>query len=107
MEDFFLTCADLLEKGEDVVMVSIIDHSGSTPRTSGSRMLVRRNGAIIGTIGGGIFEARAISLSREVFLNGRAETKSFHFTANDLTKMDMVCGGSATILAYLMKSSMP
>ena len=43
----------LLEEGENLVLATIPDHSGSTPRSVGTKMVVRPDGAIIGTIGGG------------------------------------------------------
>lgn len=107
MEDLFLICANLLENGEDVVMVTIIDHEGSTPRIAGSKMLVRRNGTIVGTIGGGIFEAGATSIAREVFRDGQSITRIFSFSNNDLVGMDMICGGRAEIFVDLLRSRFP
>lgn len=52
MKDLFLTCSHILEDGEDVVIITIIDQEGSVPRTAGSKMLVCRDGTTVGTIGG-------------------------------------------------------
>ena len=49
----------LLEEGEDLCLTTVIGHSGSTPRSVGTKMVVRRNGSIIGTIGGGLVEFHA------------------------------------------------
>ena len=105
MEDLFMACANLLESGEDVVMISIIDHEGSAPRSAGSKMLVRRDHTIFGTIGGGIFEAQAIQAAQDVFHNSQAVTRAFSFSGNDLNKMDMVCGGKAKIFVDILKAS--
>jgi len=107
MNDFFLTCATLLENKEDVVMVTITDHGGSSPRKAGSKMLVRRNGAIAGTIGGGIFEAQAIQIAREVFQSGQATIKGFRFSGKDVAGTDMICGGRAEIFVDLLRSCCP
>lgn len=107
MKDLFLTCLNLLEKGEDVVMVTIIDQNGSAPRTAGSRMLVRRDGAVAGTIGGGIFEAKAIRMARAVFQSGQAVTRAFRFSGSEVLGMDMICGGRAEIFADLLRSGEP
>jgi xanthine/CO dehydrogenase XdhC/CoxF family maturation factor len=42
---------ELLEKGESFVLATIVSHAGSTPRTSGSKMIVTAGGRGIGTIG--------------------------------------------------------
>ena len=64
----------LLEEGEDLVLATVIGHSGSTPRSVGTKMVVRPSGAIIGTIGGGLVEFHAQKLAREVFRTGKALT---------------------------------
>ena len=107
MKDLFLICSKLLEDGEDVVMITIINQEGSAPRTAGSKMLVRRNGVIVGTIGGGIFEAQAIQMAQEVFQSGQAMTRDFRFSCSEVTGMDMICGGRAEIYVDLLRSCYP
>jgi xanthine dehydrogenase accessory factor len=65
----------LLEEGEDAVLATIIDHSDSTPRSVGTKMVVRPDRAIIGTIGGGFAEFHARKLASEVFKTGKALTE--------------------------------
>ncbi|MBN2466558.1 MAG: XdhC family protein, partial [Deltaproteobacteria bacterium] len=48
---------ELLERGEDIVLATVLNHRGSTPRKPGTKMVVCSNGSIIGTIGGGVLEA--------------------------------------------------
>ena len=107
MKDLFHACANFLEDGEDVAMVTIINREGSAPRTAGSKMLVRRDGSIVGTIGGGLFEAQAINMAQEVFRSGEAMTRAFRFSGSDATGMDMICGGSAEIFIDLLRSGHP
>src|SRR5512136_56318 len=93
----------LLEEGEDLVMATVISHSGSTPRSVGTKMVVRRNGAIIGTIGGGLVEFHAQKLAREVFKTGRALTETVEFSGADAAATDqMICGGRMEILLELI-----
>lgn len=44
---------ELLEKDETFVLATIVSHTGSTPRTSGSRMIITADGCGTGTVGGG------------------------------------------------------
>ncbi|HNR14955.1 MAG TPA: XdhC family protein, partial [Thermodesulfobacteriota bacterium] len=60
MHKLMQTMIHHLEEGEDVVLATVIDSSGSTPRSTGSQMVVRANGTISGTIGGGLVEAEAM-----------------------------------------------
>jgi xanthine dehydrogenase accessory factor len=54
------------------MLLTVIGHQGSTPRDTGTRMLVTAEG-IAGTIGGGHLEWQAIELARQALLEcGRA-----------------------------------
>ncbi len=93
----------LLEEGEDLVLATVIGHSGSTPRSVGTKMVVRPCGAIVGTIGGGLVEFHAQKLAREVFNSGRALTETVEFTGADAAATDqMICGGKMEILIELL-----
>ncbi|HEX9023580.1 MAG TPA: XdhC/CoxI family protein [Geobacteraceae bacterium] len=93
----------LLEEGEDLVLATVIGHSGSTPRSVGTKMVVRPGGAVIGTIGGGLVEFHAQKLARQVFNTGRALTETVEFTGADAAATDqMICGGKMEILLELL-----
>ena len=96
----------LLEEGEDLVLATIIDHSGSTPRSTGTKMVVRSDGSIIGTIGGGLAEFHARELAREVFKAGKSLTETLEFSGADAAAMDqMICGGRLEILLELISAA--
>ncbi|THB68952.1 MAG: XdhC/CoxI family protein [Desulfovibrio sp.] len=82
-----------LDQGQEVVQAVICGHGGSTPRTSGARMAVFRDGSISGTIGGGIVEAMAIKAAQDMFGSPGALLKSFNLTGQDAAVSDMICGG--------------
>jgi xanthine dehydrogenase accessory factor len=90
--------AGLLEKGEDFVLATIITRNGSAPRLTGAQMIVRRDGSIIGTIGGGLLEAQVLMESQAVFKSRSAIVQEYHFTGSDAALMDMICGGSQEVL---------
>lgn len=93
----------LLEEGEDLVLATVIGHSGSTPRSVGTKMVVRPDGAIIGTIGGGLVEFHAQKLAREVFKTGKALTETVEFSGADAAATDqMICGGRMELLLELI-----
>ena len=71
------TACDLLKSNQPFVLATIISHSGSTPRTSGSKMIVTADGRGVGTIGGGLIEAGA--MSKAVELIGREQSALIPF----------------------------
>ena len=103
----FKCMADLLTGGENLVLATIVSRSGSAPRAVGSRMAVRQDGAIIGTIGGGILEARVQELAKEVFHQRQAVLKKYVLTAQDASQMGMVCGGVVQVLVQFLEASRP
>ena len=89
----------LLSRGEDFVVATIVQHSGSTPRTSGSKMIVRRDGQTVGSIGGGPVEAEVTETARAVFAEKGPVLKTYDFnTSASAAAMDLICGGRFVML---------
>ncbi len=103
----FYSIAELLTGGESLALATIVSRSGSAPRSVGSRMVVRRDGAIVGTIGGGILEARVQELAREVLGHEKSVLKKYVLTAQDASQMGMVCGGVVQVLVQFLDVSRP
>jgi xanthine dehydrogenase accessory factor len=55
--------------GRAAVVVTVVEHQGSVPRESGTRMLVAAD-AVVGTIGGGHLELQALETARSLLLAG-------------------------------------
>ena len=53
MENVYLEAIALLKENQPFVMATIVDGVGSTPRGTASKMIVRQDGSIFATIGGG------------------------------------------------------
>jgi xanthine dehydrogenase accessory factor len=87
------TALSLLEQGEAFAWVTILDTSGSSPRHTGAAMLVRADGSIAGTIGGGPLEAGIIERAVEVVESGGAFQEHF-----DSARLGMACGGGGDVL---------
>ena len=87
----------LWTEGQPFVLVSVKDGTGSMPRHQGAIMLVRQDGSIAGTIGGGLLEAQAIREAKEVFAAQRDREQSFILTGQQAARDGMICGGSDTL----------
>lgn len=93
----------IIEDGEDLVQATIIKHAGSTPRSVGSKMFVRRDGSIIGSVGGGLVEFEMQKIAREIFATGKARIETVDLSGKDAATTDMmICGGRLEfLLEYL------
>lgn len=84
------------EKAIPAALVTVISTTGSMPRHAGSKMLVYQDGRIVGTIGGGAMESRAISAAQDAIRTGKADTETY--TLNSMDDGDPgICGGTATL----------
>ena len=94
---------EVLERGDSAVLGTIVRSSGSTPRTSGARMLLQSDGALAGTIGGGSIEAACQEKALELFdqTSSYAEI-NFSMSAIALADDGMVCGGTASVLLQMV-----
>lgn len=92
------TARGLVGEGKAFVLATIFSHSGSTPRSAGSRMIVTQEGCGIGTIGGGLLEAQAISRARKLLVSGQSQILHFDLSHEIIDTMDMICGGQSDVL---------
>jgi len=91
----FAEAGSLSAQGKTFAMVSILSSSGSTPRTQ-ARLLVRSDGSIVGTIGGGVLESRVVADARDAITAGRSRILRYELNAQAGSKENiaMYCGGS-------------
>lgn len=98
------TINEQLESGSPVVLVSIINAEGSSPRHIGTKMVVGVKDNY-GTIGGSLIEATAISESRLALDRKQSATMNFDLTADDPATDGMNCGGTAELLLDFISPS--
>lgn len=97
MERLFQELLQRLEQGEEAVLATIIASSGSTPRGAGSRMLIRPDGSIRGSIGGGAVEYQAIQTGLKAMEDKTSFIRGFSLTRNQAADIGMVCGGDVVV----------
>lgn len=95
-KDIYQKITNLLHEGKEAALVTVISVTGSTPRKSGSKMLVMRDGQIYGTVGGGKLESLSIEEAKKVMDEGVPKVASFKLTP-DKDGIGAVCGGSMEV----------
>ncbi len=83
------------EKYKDIpkAVVTIVSRRGSAPRDVGTKMIVLKDGTMIGTIGGGCVEAELRQKAFNVVDNHRCELVKVDMTGTEAEDDGMVCGG--------------
>ena len=89
---------------EPYAMVTLITKTGSAPRSTGARMIVKRDGPVISSIGGGFGEFEAAERAKEMLIHGPA-VKRYTCSMNNVNAAEqgMVCGGSIDILIQIIQ----
>jgi xanthine dehydrogenase accessory factor len=95
--DLFEEVIRLRREGKRGVLATIVHTNGSIPSFESSRMLVREDGSIVGTIGGGCVEAEVWAAAKEV-LKAEAPRKML-FNLNNEASYDngLICGGTLEV----------
>jgi xanthine dehydrogenase accessory factor len=82
--------------GRTSAIATIVECRGSSPQKQGAKMLVRDDGSILGTLGGGCLEADVRQAALMALKDGEPATLPFELTEQ---KGGLVCGG--TVLVYI------
>ena len=95
--DLFEEIVRLRRAGQRAALATIVHTNGSIPSYESSRMLVREDGSIAGTVGGGCVEADVWAAAKEVL---RSETpRKLTFSLNHEAGNDsgLICGGTLEV----------
>jgi xanthine dehydrogenase accessory factor len=95
--DIFEEVVRMRRAGQRGALATIVHTNGSIPSYESSRMLVRDDGTIAGTIGGGCVEAEVWAAAREVI--GSEQPRKMTFNLNHEANYDagLICGGTLEI----------
>jgi len=95
--DIYEQIVQLHREGRRGAVATITNVRGSIPSFQTAKMLVRDDGSIAGTIGGGCVEAEVWQAAREVMEEEKPRTLTFNLNNNPKYDTGLVCGGTLEI----------
>lgn len=95
--DLYSEIVKLRQQGRRGALATIVNVRGSIPSFATAKMLVRDDGSIVGTIGGGCVEAEVWQAAREVMEAERPRTLTFDLNQDPKYDTGLVCGGTLEI----------
>ena len=99
MREVFRETVSELEKGDPVVVATVVRTKGSTPQKPGAKLLVRKDGSGAGTLGGGCVEGDIWFAAKELLKSGAgAEHKDYQLNEDLAAEDGLVCGGTMYFL---------
>ena len=95
--DIYAEIARLRKEGRRAALATIIQVQGSIPSYESSKILIRDDGSIVGTVGGGCVEAEVWSVAQDVMREEKPRRLHFNLNQNPEYDEGLVCGGSLDI----------
>ena len=95
--DIYEQIVQLRREGRRGAVATITNARGSIPSFQTAKMLVRDDGSIAGTIGGGCVEAEVWQAAREVMEEEKPRSLTFNLNNNPKYDTGLVCGGTLEV----------
>jgi len=96
--DVFEELVRLRNLGQKCALATIVDVNGSIPSFQTAKLLVREDGSLVGTIGGGCVEAEVWNAAREVMRTEKPRNMSFSLGQDAAYDNGLICGGQLEVL---------
>ena len=89
---------DWVKSNQKVVLVTVIQTWGSSPRQIGSRMIVNQHGDFSGSVSGGCVESAVVKECMELIKDNKNCKKiDFKVSNESAWEVGLACGGEITI----------
>src|SRR5207245_3135777 len=95
--DIYEEIVKLRREGRRGAVATVVNVHGSIPSFKTAKMLIRDDGSIMGTVGGGCVEAEVWQAAREVMESEKPRTLTFNLNQNPKYDTGLVCGGTLDI----------
>src|ERR1700739_2163383 len=96
--DVFDELIHLRTSGQKSPLATIVQVRGSIPSFESAKLLVREDGSLVGTIGGGCVEAEVWNAAREVMQTEKPRNMSFSLGQDAAYDNGLICGGQLEVL---------
>lgn len=95
--DVFEELVRLRRAGQKCALATIVEAQGSIPSYQAAKLLVREDGSILGTIGGGCVEAEVWNAAREAMDSGKPRRLRFELGQDAAHDNGLICGGQLDV----------
>ena len=95
--DVYEELVDLRRSGEKCAVATIVEVAGSIPSFQSAKMLIRQDGSMVGTIGGGCTEAEVWQAARDVIETEKPRMLQFNLGQEAAYDNGLICGGQLNV----------
>jgi xanthine dehydrogenase accessory factor len=97
MDDIVDVIDEAQAAGEKVVVATVIDTIRSAPRQPGAKMVIRENGAFVGSVSGGCVEADVVERAKLIFAGEDPRRVHYGVTDGEAWEVGLSCGGEIDV----------
>lgn len=95
--DVYEELVRLRRSGQKCAIATIVQVNGSIPSYESAKLLVREDGSLVGTIGGGCVEAEVWNAAREVMESEKPRHMTFNLGQDAAYDNGLICGGQLNV----------
>jgi xanthine/CO dehydrogenase XdhC/CoxF family maturation factor len=101
LDDVLEQAAAWRDAGQGVALATVVKTWGSSPRPTGSQLVINARGEFHGSVSGGCIEGAVLGEAAEVIRNGQAKLLHFGVSNEMAWEVGLACGGEVDV--YLEK----
>ena len=95
--DVYEELVELRNSGQKCAVATIVEVTGSIPSFQSAKMLIRQDGTMVGTIGGGCTEAEVWQAAMDVIESERPRLLEFNLGQDAAYDNGLICGGQLNV----------
>jgi xanthine/CO dehydrogenase XdhC/CoxF family maturation factor len=96
-EEILRAAADWKRQGKGVAIATVTATWGSSPRPTGSQLVVDADGRMLGSVSGGCIEGAVVKEAQEVIADGKPRLLDFGITNEQAWEVGLACGGKLQV----------
>jgi xanthine dehydrogenase accessory factor len=93
MPDPISTLAEAIRQKQFAVLATVVEVKGASPAKVGAQIVLRADGTIIGTVGGGKLEAAILADAQAALADGQPRLTHYRLTEEGQDAVGVLCGG--------------
>jgi xanthine/CO dehydrogenase XdhC/CoxF family maturation factor len=96
-QEILEAAAQWRREGKGVALATVTATWGSSPRPSGSQLVVSADGKMLGSVSGGCIEGAVFKEAQEVIADGKPRLLDFGITNEQAWEVGLACGGKLQV----------
>jgi xanthine/CO dehydrogenase XdhC/CoxF family maturation factor len=96
-EEILQQAADWRQQGKGVALATVVSTWGSSPRPTGSKLVVAQDSSFLGSVSGGCVEGAVIEEALRSIEDGKPRLLSFGVTNERAWEVGLACGGKIQV----------